>query len=149
MIKDLLLDAHTIAFVGLEDNPGTRSFEVASYIQSQGYDLVPVNPDVEIALGHAAVDTLDDVKQPVDIVNVMVQHADLSQIAEQASTLGAKAIWVQPHIPVPSEPVMRDAFMPDKRNLDAGYKGPHGIRVIKDRCIMDEHRRLLSDRAHH
>lgn len=127
-LTQLLRDANTIAMVGLNDDPGTPGYTVGAYVQSQGYNLVPVNPTIRTALGHQAVDALQDVEQPVDIVNVMTNRVPLRDIGTEAARLAAKAVWLQPGV------------------APQGAPGDlAGIPVIHNKCLMREHQRLLSD----
>ena len=43
-IKEVLSTCKTIAVVGLSREPEKDSYQVAKYIQKQGYRIVPVNP---------------------------------------------------------------------------------------------------------
>lgn len=124
----LFSEANTIAVLGLNDDPGTPSYRVASYIQSQGYDLIPVNPNIDISLGHPAVDTLKDIQQQVDIVDVFTNRVPLEEIGRDAKEKGAKAIWLQPGVAPEGAPSTLS-----------------GIPVVYNKCFMTEHRRLLSD----
>lgn len=127
-LTELLSGANTIAVLGLTDDPGTPSYRVASYIQSQGYDLIPVNPNIDISLGHPAVSSLAAVNQPVDIVDVFTNRVPLEQIGAEAAEKGAKAIWLQPGVAPSGAPAELS-----------------GVPVIYNKCFMTEHRRLLSD----
>ena len=53
-IFDFLRTARTIAVVGLSDNPLRPSHGVAAYLQSQGYRIIPVNPEIKASLGEKA-----------------------------------------------------------------------------------------------
>lgn len=127
-MADLLRNANTVAIVGLTDRPGTASYDVASYIQSQGYNLIPVNPTIESSLGHKAVASLDAVSQNVDVVDVFTNRVPLNEIGRMAASKGAKAIWLQPGVTV-----------------GEGVNDASGVPVVQGKCIMQEHRRLLAD----
>ena len=43
-IRQILEDAATIAVVGLSPKPERASLAVATYLQAQGYRIVPINP---------------------------------------------------------------------------------------------------------
>jgi len=124
----LLQHARTIAVVGLSGAPERDSYRVASYLLSQGYDVIPVNPNVTTVLGRKAVARLDDIKQEVDIVDVFRKSDAVDEVAQEAIAIKAKLIWLQLGIRNPgAEDRARDA----------------GLTVIADRCLMVEHRRLL------
>ena len=126
-MSDLLRTANTVAVVGLTDRPGTASYDVGSYIQSQGYDLIPVNPTIESSLGHKAVPSLDAVSQNVDVVDVFTNRIPLDEIGRMAASKGVKAIWLQPGV-----------------TIGEGVNATSGVPVVQGKCIMREHRRLLA-----
>jgi uncharacterized protein len=127
-LADLLTNAHTIAVYGLSDEPDSPSFEVAAYQQSQGYKLIPVTDDDTSILGRKTVKSLDEVTEPVDIVNVFTRGEQIPPVADAAKALGAKAIWLQPGTSPVVENAMRDS----------------GLTVVSNRCFKKEHQRLLA-----
>lgn len=68
--RKILMDAKTIAVVGLSNNPEKTSYMVSKAMQDKGYKIIPVNPTIEEALGEKAVASLTDIEEPVDIINV-------------------------------------------------------------------------------
>ena len=125
-IADLLKQSETIAVVGLSDNPLRPSFGVSSYMQSQGYRIIPVNPTVTNSLGEKAYPTLLDVPEKIDIVNIFRRPEAVPEIVEQAIQLGVPAIWMQ-------EGVVHEEAAAKARAV--------GIFVVMDRCILKEHMR--------
>ncbi len=69
-IKDIFENTKTIAILGLSPKPERDSNRVARYLQRQGYRIFPVRPGQDKILGEKAYASLDDIKTPVDIVNV-------------------------------------------------------------------------------
>ena len=69
-IRELLQSVKRIAVVGLSDKPWRPSFGVSEYMQSRGYEIIPVNPNVEETLGRHAYQRLEDVPGKIDIVNI-------------------------------------------------------------------------------
>ncbi len=69
-IFDVLKQARTIAVVGLSDSPLRPSHGVAAYLQTQGYRIIPVNPQIEESLGEKAYPSLLDVPEKIDIVDI-------------------------------------------------------------------------------
>src|SRR6056297_2974744 len=65
-----LLSINRIAVVGCSTTPGKAAHEIPAYLQRQGYEVVPVNPFADEVLGERAYDSLVDVEQAVDLVNV-------------------------------------------------------------------------------
>ena len=128
-LRSILGDARTIAVVGLSSNPFKDSFEVAEYLRSKGYRIVPVNPNETEVLGETAYPSLLDVPKDIriDVVDVFRRAADTPPVAEQAVRVGAKVLWLQDGI------VNEDA----RRIAEDG-----GLTVIMGVCIRTTNRRL-------
>ena len=128
-LRSILGEAKTVAVVGLSSNPLKDSFEVAEYLQSKGYRIVPVNPNETEVLGERAYPSLLDVPTDVriDVVDVFRRAADTPPVAEQAVQIGAKVLWLQDGI------VNEDA----RRVAEDG-----GLTVIMGVCIKRTNRRL-------
>lgn len=129
-IKELLLGVKKIAVVGLSNKPERTSYQVSAYMQQQGYDIIPVNPTIEEALGVRAYPSLLDIEEEVDIVNVFRRSEDTVEPAKEAVQIKAKALWLQ--LGIENKEAARIA-------ADAGLK------VIMDRCIKVEHQKLLQE----
>jgi len=125
-IADLLRNSKTIAVVGLTDSPIRPSFGVSSYMQSQGYRIIPVNPNVTESLGEKAYASLLDVPEKIDIVNIFRRPQAVPEVVDQAIQLKVPAIWMQ-------EGVVNEAAAEKARAA--------GIFVVMDRCILKEHMR--------
>jgi predicted CoA-binding protein len=124
-ITDLLKRAKTIAVVGLSTKPLRPSHGVSAYMQTHGYRIIPVNPQINGALGEKAYASLLDVPEKVDIVNVFRRSEFVGEVVDQAIRLKVAAIWMQ-------EEVINEAAAAKAREA--------GIFVIMDRCILKEHR---------
>ena len=124
-IADLLRCARTIAVVGLSDDPLRPSHGVSAYMQSQGYRIIPVNPQIESCLGEKAYPSLLEVPEKVDIVNIFRRPEFVEQIVDQAIQLKVPAIWMQ-------EDVIHEKAAEKARRA--------GMFVVMDRCILQEHR---------
>ena len=94
-IDALLPTVRRIAVVGLSDDPGRTSHGVAAALQRAGYEIVPVNPTIDAALGEEAYASLADVPGPVDLVNVFRRTEHLAGVAREAADVGAPALWNQ------------------------------------------------------
>jgi uncharacterized protein len=127
-IADLLKCAKTIAVVGLSDSALRPSHGVSAYMQSHGYRIIPVNPQIKEALGEISYASLLDVPEKIDIVNVFRRPEFVGEIVDQAIQLRIPAIWMQ-------EEVINEAAAEKARK--------HGIFVVMDRCILKEHRARL------
>ena len=124
-IHEILQRAKTVAVVGLSDNPLRPSHGVAAYLQSQGYRIIPVNPQIREALGEKAYASLLDVPEKIDIVNIFRRPEFVEEVVDQAIQLKVPAVWMQ-------EEVIHER---------AGEKARKaGIFVVMDRCILKEHR---------
>jgi len=124
-VTELLKRAKTIAVVGLSDNPLRPSHGVSAYMQSQGYRIIPVNPQIESCLGEKAYASLLEVPEKIGIVNIFRRPEFVEEVVDQAIQLSAPAIWMQ-------EGVIHEKAAEKAREA--------GIFVVMDRCILQEHR---------
>src|ERR1700704_2877914 len=124
-ITDLLKRSKTIAVVGLSSNPLRPSHGVSAYMQSHGYRIVPVNPEIEFCLGEKAYGSLLDVPDKIDIVNIFRRPEYVEEIVDQAIQLKVQTVWMQ-------EEVIHEKAAEKARAA--------GILVVMDRCILLEHR---------
>ena len=127
MIEELLRSTKTIAVVGLSRKPWRASFGVSEYMQSAGYRIIPVNPHEGEGLGEKAYQTLDEVPEPVDMVNIFRRSEAVPEIVEAAIRMEAKSIWMQ-------EGVVHEAAAERARQA--------GLIVVMDKCLLKEHRAL-------
>jgi predicted CoA-binding protein len=126
-LKQLLTDATTIAIVGASSNPDKASYGIMQKLQKAGYRVIPVNPRETEILGEPSFPSLLDVPDRIDIVDVFRRAEDTPGIADEAVTIGAKALWLQTGI------VSEDAA----RRAAAG-----GLTVVMGACIGATHTRL-------
>lgn len=129
-ITELLKRSKTIAVVGLSANPLRPSHGVTAYMQSHGYRIVPVNPNITECLGQKAYASLHDIPQKdlpekIDIVNIFRRPEFVEEIVDQAIQLKVPAIWMQ-------EDVIHEKAAEKARQA--------GIFVVMDLCILKEHR---------
>jgi predicted CoA-binding protein len=127
-IQRVLLDARTIAVVGLSSNELRASNFVGYYLKRHGYEVIPVNPRETDVLGQPSRPSLTDIEIPIDIVNVFRASDALPGIAQEAVAIGARTLWCQ--FGVINEEGARIA--------EDG-----GLTVIMDRCVKVEHARYL------
>jgi len=128
-IRDLLSRVKTIAVVGLSDSPMRPSHGVSAYMQSQGYKIIPVNPQIGEALGEKSYPSLLDVPEKIDLVDVFRRPEFVDEIVEQAIQLKIAAIWLQ-------EDVINERAAEKARQA--------GMLVVMDRCVLKEHRARFS-----
>jgi len=129
-ITELLRTAKTIAVVGLADSPLRPSYGVSHYMRSQGYRIIPVNPNIAEWEGEKAYASLLEVPEKIDIVNVFRRPEFVPEIVDQAIEIKAPAIWMQ-------EGVVHEEAAERARQA--------GIFVVMDLCILKEHRRRSSN----
>jgi uncharacterized protein len=127
-LKKLLSEAHTIAVVGISANPSRDSFRVADYLKKHGYRIIPVNPGADEVLGEKSYPDLKSIPVPVDVVDVFRRPEFVPEIAEQAVQIDAKVFWMQ--------------FGAESAEAAEKAKAA-GLTVVQDRCMMQEHSRLL------
>ncbi|HTB94125.1 MAG TPA: CoA-binding protein [Candidatus Sulfotelmatobacter sp.] len=126
VVAQILRGAKTVAVVGLSSNAMRASHGVAEYLKAAGYRIIPVNPNEAEVLGAKAYARLEDVPEPVDIVDVFRRAEELPAVAESAIGIGAKVLWMQLGI----------------ENAEAAEKArAAGLVVVEDSCLMVEHKR--------
>ena len=121
-----MLAARTVAVVGLSDDPNRTSNHVAGYLQDAGFAIIPINPNCQTALGQKCLASLDELKEPPDVVLVFRRSEYTPEVAQQAVAAGAKGIWLQSGI--------RHA---EARRIEESA----GLDYVEDRCMMVEHLR--------
>ncbi|WP_221030651.1 CoA-binding protein [Actomonas aquatica] len=127
-LRQHLSQARTIAVVGLSTDPAKASHRVASYLQAQGYRIIPVHPRADELLGERVVRSLAEIAEPVDIVDVFRPGPETLRWAEEAITNGAGLLWLQEGITSEETAARAEAA---------------GLPWVMDACLMVEHRRLL------
>ena len=138
LIKDSLNSAKIIAMVGVSSikNENTSnivrrpSIIVMNYLQEFGYKVIPVNPFSagKKVNGEMIVEKLEDIADPIDIVNVFRPSKEAPMLAKQAAKLGAKVLWLQYGI------------QSDEAKQIVGSKN---ITYIANKCIKQEYQRLF------
>ena len=123
-ISELLKSARTIAVVGLTNTPIRPSYGVSHYMQSQGYRIIPVNPNITEWEGEKAYASLLEVPERIDIVDVFRRSDAVPEVVEQAIQIKANVIWMQ-------EGVVHHKAAEKARQA--------GIFVVMDKCILKEH----------
>ena len=127
-LRAILTNYRNVAVVGLSPNPDRPGNEVARYLLANGYNVIPVNPGVDEVLGLRSYPTLEDVPEPIEIVDVFRRSEYVPDIARSAVQIGAKVLWTQLGV-ISAE--------------GAEIATSAGLKVVMDRCILIEHRRLI------
>ena len=127
-IRELLNTARTIGMVGLSDKSWRPSYDVATYLRSAGYTVVPINPHITRVMGLKAYPDLETAAREhlIEIVDVFRKPEFVPDIVEQAIAIHAVALWLQLGV------IHRAAA---RRAYEAG------LVVVMDRCIKVEHQR--------
>jgi uncharacterized protein len=123
-IARILDECRTIAVVGLSSNSMRPSYAVASYMQRQGYRVIPVNPNETQVLGETVWPSLGAVAEKIDLVDIFRRSEEAGKAVDEAIAVGARAVWLQ-------EGVIDCAAA--QRAVDAG------LLVVMDRCWLKEH----------
>ena len=130
-IAQILKNYRTVAVVGLSPRPHRDSYEIASYMQRHGWRIIPINPAAQVAeiLGEKVYPNLIEAAkhEQIDLVDVFRNSADVPPVADEAIAIGAKALWLQLGIEHPAA---------------ATKARKAGLRVVQNRCLLVEHRRL-------
>jgi hypothetical protein len=129
----ILREARTVAVLGAKAQPSQPAHYVPAYLVREGYHVVPVNPTLAgtQVLGERVLPTLADLTGPVDVIEVFRRPEYLPGHAAEILALPWRpaAVWFQLGI---------------RNDAAAERLARAGIRVVQDRCMMPEHRRLLA-----
>ena len=95
IVEEQLQGSSVIAVVGLSPNPDRDSYRVSQYLQSQGYRIIPVNPNAEEVLGEKCYPDLASVPIPIDMVDIFRRSELVMPVVQEAIQVGARYIWMQ------------------------------------------------------
>lgn len=128
-LRSIITSARTVAVVGLSDKPERDSNEVARYLQSKGYRIVPVNPLLSEVLGERAYPSLSSIPPEIhiDIVDIFRRSDQVPPIVEEAIQRGVRVVWMQLGV---------------ENSAAAATATARGLTVVENLCIMQQHRRL-------
>jgi predicted CoA-binding protein len=131
-IRELLAETKTIAVLGIktEAQSSQPAFYVPSYLKSVGFEIIPVPvyyPTVTHVLGTEVYRKLVEIPFEVDMVNVFRRSEDVSAHLDDMLAKKPKSVWMQSGI--------SDAVVAERLARE-------GIKVVQDRCLMVDHRRL-------
>jgi len=129
-IRQILKTSRTIAVVGIKDE--SHAYEAAhsvpAYLHSRGYKIIPINPNYQSVFGIPTLNSLSEVKEPVDMVILFRAPANVPMHVDDTVRLKPKVLWMQTGI----------------RHQDAAHKlAKNGIKVVQDHCIYMDHLRLI------
>ena len=129
-IKEILSKYKTIAMIGVSKDPTKASTIVMKYMQKYGYKVIPVNPSAkgEKILGEEVFEKLEDIKTPIDIVDVFRPSAEAFGYAKDTANIGAKVLWLQLGIRSPEAKEMLES---------------KNIEYIENRCTKMEYQKIF------
>lgn len=129
-LKEVLEDTQLIALVGASNKVHRASYSVMRYMQSKGYRVIPVNPQLtgQEILGETVVERLEDIDSQINMVDIFRNSEAAGPVTDNAIAVDAKSVWMQIGV----------------RN-DAAAKRAEaaGLRVVMDRCPKIEIPRLF------
>ncbi len=128
VIKRILEESRTIAVVGASQKPWRDSKSIADFLKRKGYTVFPVNPNYVEVNSEKCYPDLKSIPAKIDIVDVFRQSSAVPDIVDEAIESGAKTLSLQ--LGVTHEEAARRAERA-------------GMRVIMDRCIAVDYRRLI------
>ena len=135
-IEQILKSAKTIAVIGMSNKPERASYEVAGYLQSRGYEILPVNPAYagQEILGRPVYATLQEAADAlakdgrrIDVVDVFRKSEDVPPVAKDAIDVRAGVLWMQLGI---------------ENQAAADLARAAGLEVVMNHCMLIEHRKL-------
>lgn len=124
-----ILDLDTIAVVGCSATPTKEAHGVPKFMRERGYEIIPVNPYADEIFGREPYDSVSDVEEDIDIVNVFRPSEEVSDIADEAiAREDVDVVWTQLGI----------------RDSEAGERvEAAGKQYVEDRCLKVEYGRLM------
>ncbi|MYE32707.1 MAG: CoA-binding protein [Chloroflexi bacterium] len=126
----MLRDHPRLAIVARSNRTDRPWHDVAGYLIAEGYDVQLVNKMLDEAHGRPCYDSLAEVPEPFDIVDVFRMIPEVPGVVDEAIEVGAPILWLQLEI-VHDEAIAKASEA--------------GMQVVVDRCTAIEHRRLLQN----
>lgn len=131
-IRAILANARSFVFVGASANPSRPSYFAMKYLLAKGYRIIPVNPGQagKEILGQKVYESLADISEPVDVVDIFRAREAAPGIAREAVAIGAKVVWMQLGI---------------RSDEAAKIAEDAGLQVVMNRCPKIEYGRLSGE----
>lgn len=121
---EVLRKSKTVAVVGISDKEERDSHQVAKYLKSHGYRIIPVNPKLDQVLGETCYPDLKSVPDHIDVVDIFRSIDAIMGIVDEAIEVGADAVWMQLGL---------------QHDEAAGKARRAGLRVVMNKCMKIEH----------
>ena len=117
-----------VAVIGMSKNEAKAAHYVPKYLSQNGYNILPVNPTTDEILNKKCYSSVEDVSEPIEIVDVFRPSDQVLPVVQEAIKKKPKVIWLQEGIHnAEAEELARNA----------------GIQVVFNRCMLAEHQRLF------
>lgn len=126
-LNSLLTPPKTIAIVGLSDKPNRPSFQVARYLQSKGFTIIPVNPNIKTFNGKKSYSSLSEIPTniPIDIVDIFRKSDEVCAVVQEVIDSKRKSvIWMQEGV----ESVQSQKLA-----------NKHGLPILMNLCLMKQY----------
>ncbi len=126
-IRDIL-SLKKVAVIGMSKHSSKAAHFVPKYLSDNGYDITPVNPTAEEILGKKCYNSVSEIDEEIEIVDIFRPSDQILPFVQEAIKKKPKVIWLQEGI----------------HNSEAEELArKEGIKVIFNRCMLAEHRRLF------
>ncbi len=126
-IRDIL-SFKKVAVIGMSKHSSKAAHYVPKYLSDNGFDVIPVNPTADEILGKKCYDSISEINEEIEIVDIFRPSDQVLLIIQEAIKKKPKVIWLQEGI----------------HNSEAEELArKEGIKVVYNRCMLAEHRRLL------
>jgi hypothetical protein len=117
-----------VVVIGMSKNQEKAAHYVPKYLSQNGYNIVPVNPTADEILDKKCYHNVEEVTEPIDIVDVFRPSDQVLPVIQEAIKKKPKVIWLQEGI----------------HNAEAEELArKEGIKVVFNRCMLAEHQRLF------
>ena len=126
-LRKIFETSRVIAAVGASSNPDRPSNGVCAFLKSNGYRIIPVNPNETEVLGEKAYPDLPSVPEKIDVVQIFRKPEFVPALVEDAIRIGARVVWMQDGAGNPEA----------ARRAEAA-----GLIAVVDDCMLRQHRRL-------
>ncbi len=122
-----ILTLKKVAVIGMSKNSSKAAHYVPKYLADNGFDIIPVNPTASEILGKKCYDSISEIDDEVEIIDIFRPSEQVLEFVEDAIKKKPKVIWLQEGI----------------HNFEAEELArKEGIMVVFNRCMLAEHQRL-------
>ena len=120
LIKEFMAQKR-FAIVGATSNTKKYGYEIFKNLKSRGYEVYPVNPNLEELEGVKYYPTLADIPVKVDVVDFVVPPEVTEVTLQKCKRLGLNRIWLQPG---------------SESEAAIAYCHENNLKVVHDVCVM-------------